>query len=76
MFLANATGKRRHTPFLDFLANTNMTVNRLFGAFLSLPILKIHVSSDFVDVIRDYPRQRPYVAVPRPMGLAGMAISA
>jgi hypothetical protein len=76
MLLDNATGKRRHTPFLDFLANTNKTVNRLFGAFLSLPILKIHVSSDFVDVIRDYPRQRPYVAVPRPMGLAGMAISA
>ena len=55
MLLDNATGKRRHTPFLDFLANTNKTVNRLFGAFLSLPILKIHVSSDFVDIIPRLP---------------------
>jgi hypothetical protein len=76
MLLDNATGKRRHTPFLDFLTNANKTVNRVFGAFLSLPILKIHACSDFVDVIRNYPRQRPYMAVPRPMGLAGMAISA
>ena len=61
---------------LDFLANVNEAVIRLFGVFLRFPVFKIHVPAAFVDVIGYHPGQRGNVAVPGPMRLGRVAIPA
>src|SRR5689334_5470954 len=64
-----AIRERRHALLLDFLANVEEAVVRLFGVFLRFPIFKIHVPAAFVYVVGYHPGQGGQMAVPGPMRL-------
>jgi hypothetical protein len=60
---------------LNFVANVDQAVIGKLSVSQCFPIVKIHVPAPFVDIIGNHPRYGADVAVPRPAGLIGVAIS-
>jgi hypothetical protein len=64
-----------HLSIVKFVANFFEFVI-LFVQRIVAPVGKIHLATRFVNIVRNYPRDRRNVAVPRPTGLVVMAVVA